>query len=64
MHNGAGLRARLIALFFAGALAFGYPLLAMFNVPATVAGVPVLYAYLFAAWAVLIGVLAVVMSKS
>ena len=30
-------------------------MLALFNVPATVFGVPVLYAYLFVAWALLIG---------
>ncbi len=61
MPEASRLRARLIALFLAGAIAFGYPLLAVFSVPATVAGVPVLYAYLFAAWLALIVALAVVL---
>jgi hypothetical protein len=37
---------------------FNFPVLALFNVAGTVLGVPVLYAYLFAAWAALIAVLA------
>lgn len=46
--------AKLVALSLLGLLAFNYPLLAVFNVDGTVYGVPILYAYLFAAWAVLI----------
>jgi hypothetical protein len=61
MREASKLRARLIALFLAGVVAFGYPLLAVFNVPAHFAGVPVLYAYLFAVWLALIVTLAVVM---
>ena len=45
---------RLAGLFLLGCLFFSYPLLAVFNVRATVLGIPVLYAYLFCAWAVLI----------
>jgi len=45
---------RLIALFFLGSLLFNYPVLSLFNVAAEVFGVPVLYAYLFATWALLI----------
>ncbi|HSD42529.1 MAG TPA: hypothetical protein VLD36_11760 [Burkholderiales bacterium] len=52
---------RLIALFLAGGLAFGYPLLALFNVPETVLGVPVLYAYLFGSWTILIALLVAIM---
>ena len=46
--------ARLAGVFLAGCLLFGYPLLALFNVPARILGIPVLYAYLFSAWALLI----------
>lgn len=46
--------ARLVAAVLATFLGLTYPLLALFNVPADVLGVPLLYAYLFAAWAVLI----------
>jgi hypothetical protein len=49
---------RLVALCLLGLLLFNYPLLALFNVPETVLGVPVLYAYIFAAWALLIGLMA------
>ena len=54
MRHDIGSTARVIAVFLVGCLAFGYPLLALFNVPATVLGVPVLYLYVFGAWAALI----------
>ena len=60
MKDDHTVASRLLALFLAGALAFGYPLLALFNVPQTVLGVPVLYAYLFGSWAVLIVLLAAI----
>ena len=41
--------ARLVALFLLGCLLFNYPMLALFNVRASVLGIPLLYAYLFAA---------------
>jgi hypothetical protein len=57
-----GLRAeqseRLVALFVLGCLLLTYPLLALFNRAASVLGIPLLYAYLFGAWAVLIGLMA------
>ena len=53
-----------IAVFLLGCLLFSWPLLALFNVPAAVAGVPLLYAYLFAAWAGLIVLIAVVSGRS
>ena len=57
-----GLRAeqseRLVALFVLGCLLLTYPLLALFNHEASVLGIPLLYAYLFGAWAVLIGLMA------
>ena len=49
---------RLVALCMLGMLLFNYPLLALFNVPATLLGVPMLYAYIFIAWAVLIALMA------
>jgi hypothetical protein len=41
-----------------GVLLFNYPILALFNVAGTVFGVPTLYAYIFIAWAALIGLMA------
>ena len=55
---------RLLALFLLGCLMFNYPLVALFNVRATVAGIPVLYAYLFTAWALLIVLVAIIMERS
>jgi len=51
---------RLIALFIFGCLLFNYPVLSLFNVAAVAFGVPVLYAYIFAAWALLVGLMALV----
>ena len=53
--------ARLAFLFMLGVLLFNYPLLALFNVQGSVFGVPVLYAYIFAAWLLLIALVAAVM---
>lgn len=48
---------RFIALCVLGLVLFNFPVLALFNVDATVLGVPLLYAYLFAAWALLIALM-------
>lgn len=55
--------ARLAFLFLLGLLLFNYPLLALFNVQGSIFGVPVLYAYIFAAWGLLIALVAVVMER-
>jgi hypothetical protein len=55
---------RLMALFAAGCLLFNFPLLALFNVRGTVLGVPVVYAYLFGAWTLLIALVAIIMERS
>ena len=49
---------RLAALCLLGLALFSYPLLAIFNVPRTVFGIPLLYAYFFLAWGALIGLMA------
>jgi hypothetical protein len=54
----------VIAVFLLGCLLFSYPLLALFNVRASVAGVPLLYAYLIVAWAGLIALIALVSGRS
>lgn len=51
---------RFIALCVLGILLFNYPILALFNVPGTLFGVPALYAYIFIAWAFLIALMALV----
>ncbi|WP_020654292.1 hypothetical protein [Massilia niastensis] len=54
---------RLIALFLLGNVLFNYPVLALFNRTGTVFGIPVLYAYVFGAWALFIVLLARVVDK-
>jgi hypothetical protein len=49
---------RFVAICMLGVLLFNYPILALFNVAGTVFGVPTLYAYIFIAWAALIGLMA------
>ena len=49
---------RFVALCLLGTLLFNYPILALFNVSGMVFGVPVLYVYMFIAWAALIAVMA------
>ena len=55
---------RLAGLFLLGCLLFNYPLLALFNLRATVLGIPSLYAYLFAAWLLLVALVAAIMERS
>ena len=55
---------RLVGLFLLGCLLFNYPLLALFNLRATVLGIPSLYAYLFAAWLLLVALAAAIMERS
>ena len=64
MHKSSRKGQRLIGLFLLGCLLFSYPLLAIFNVRATVFGVPLLYAYLFTAWTLLIVLVAATMERA
>ena len=55
---------RLVAVFLGGALLINYPLLALFDRPRPdVAGVPVLYLYVFAVWVVLVGAMAWIIER-
>jgi hypothetical protein len=45
---------RLVCIFLLGVVLFNFPVLAVFNVGATLFGIPMLFAYLFLAWAALI----------
>jgi len=55
---------RLVAVFLLGLLLFNYPLLALFNRPTETSGIPLLYVYIFVAWMLLIGLLALVIERS
>jgi hypothetical protein len=49
---------RMIALCMLGCILFNFPILSLFNVANEAFGVPVLYAYIFAAWALLVALMA------
>jgi hypothetical protein len=51
---------RFVAVCMLGTVLFNYPILAVFNVAGTFFGVPVLYAYIFIAWALLIALMAMI----
>jgi len=55
--------ARLVAATVFGFLLFNYPILAVFDLDARFLGVPVLWAYLFTAWAGLIVLAAVIVRR-
>ncbi|OHC44486.1 MAG: hypothetical protein A3J25_10390 [Pseudomonadales bacterium RIFCSPLOWO2_02_FULL_63_210] len=55
---------RLVAVFMLGCLLFSYPLLALFDSGGEVFGIPLLFAYLFGAWALLIVAMILVVERS
>lgn len=54
MATGTERGKRLIGLFLLGYLLFNFPLLSLFDLPQMVLGYPLLYAYLFCVWVLLI----------
>jgi hypothetical protein len=54
---------RLVALCMLGCVLFNYPILALFNVPVAVFGIPVLYVYIFTAWVLLIVLMALAVER-
>ena len=55
---------RLLALFLLGIIAFTPPFLGIFNTPRLILGIPVLYLYLFGAWGLLIGLVALTVHRT
>jgi hypothetical protein len=49
---------RLVAVFAAGVILLDFPILSLFARPVDVGGVPLLYAYAFGAWTLLIALMA------
>jgi len=45
---------RLVGLFLLGCALFNYPILSLFNLPASIFGIPLLFAYMLVTWALLI----------
>lgn len=54
---------RLVAVFLGGWIVFNYPVLSLFDRAATLLGIPLVFAYLFLAWAVLILLMAWVVER-
>jgi hypothetical protein len=54
---------RLIGLFLIGAVGFSPPVLTLFNKPLLVAGIPLLYLYLFLLWVLLVGLAGIVVTQ-
>jgi hypothetical protein len=55
---------RLVALVLLGLLLFDYPLLSLLSDEGRGLGIPVLYAYLFAAWTTVIASIALIARRS
>jgi hypothetical protein len=53
----------LAAVFLLGGVLLNYPILAIFTRPEDVAGIPLLYGYVFGAWLLLIGLMAWVVEQ-
>ena len=54
---------RLVALFLLGCLLLNYPLVSLFAGSVRLAGIPLLYAYVFFTWALLIALMAVMVER-
>ena len=63
MLNEKAKEQRFVAICMLGIVLFNFPVLALFNVGGAVLGIPVLYAYIFAAWALLIVLLALLAER-
>lgn len=54
---------RLAAIFLMGWLLLDYPILSLFARSGEIAGIPLLYAYLFGVWIILIALMALVIER-
>jgi predicted permease len=55
---------RLVAVFLLGCVIFNYPVLAIFDRMGTLAGIPAAFVWLFAGWAMLIVLMALIVERS
>lgn len=63
MHRRILKGERLVATFAAGCVLFNYPLLSLFDRDVELFGIPLLYVYVFAAWAGLIALMAWIIER-
>jgi len=55
---------RLAAIFAMGAVLFNYPILSIFAHGTELGGVPLLFAYVFVTWTLVIGLMALVVERT
>jgi hypothetical protein len=60
----ADVKAKLLAMTALAAACFTYPLLSLFDRPVQVLGVPLVWAYLFLVWALLVAAVAVLSRRA
>lgn len=58
MHRSDITGQRLVAIVLLGCVLFNYPVLSLFSKPGALFGIPLLYLYIFAVWALFIGLIA------
>ncbi len=51
---------RLVGVFLLGWVLLNYPILSLFNHPTTLGGIPLLYAFVFAAWTLIVGLVGLI----
>jgi len=51
---------RLAGIFLLGWVLLNYPILSLFNLPTTFAGIPLLYAFVFAVWTLIVGLVGLI----
>jgi hypothetical protein len=54
---------RLVVIFLIGSVLLNYPLLALFSRDEMIAGIPLLYVYVFVTWGVLIAAMAMIVRQ-
>lgn len=54
---------RLTAIFMMGVVLLNYPILSLFTRNATLGGIPLLYAYVFVTWTLVIGLMALAVER-
>jgi hypothetical protein len=55
---------RLAGVFLLGWVLLNYPILSIFNLPASWEGIPILFAYVFIVWGLIIALLGVITRSS
>ena len=61
MTRDSKINKRLVALFLLGFALLNYPLMSLFKLEVLIFGLPLLYAYVFGVWCLLIGLTALLM---